>query len=147
MAVRPSELNRPINIVTNTHTQTNEHTGWKNYNLAIAGDKNCMYAWWAFSYSLTLIWYKKVMVDHPGTACRIQLLHCIVSEYCLTWSKHMSRNGFGPVCVAYIHDDGIKWNHFRVTGPLWAKFTGHRWIPLTKASNAELWCFLWSAPE
>ena len=23
----------------------------------------------------------------------------------------------------------------------------HRWIPLTKASNAELWCFLWSAPE
>ena len=25
--------------------------------------------------------------------------------------------------------------------------TGHRWIPLTKASDAELWCFLWSAPE
>ena len=24
---------------------------------------------------------------------------------------------------------------------------GHRWIPLTKASDAELWCFLWSAPE
>ena len=22
----------------------------------------------------------------------------------------------------------------------------HRWIPLTKASDAELWCFLWSAP-
>ena len=22
-----------------------------------------------------------------------------------------------------------------------------RWIPLTKASDAELWCFLWSAPE
>ena len=21
------------------------------------------------------------------------------------------------------------------------------WIPLTKASDAELWCFLWSAPE
>ena len=25
--------------------------------------------------------------------------------------------------------------------------TGHWWIPLTKASDAELWCFLWSAPE
>ena len=25
--------------------------------------------------------------------------------------------------------------------------TGHRWIPLTKASDAELWYFLWSAPE
>ena len=29
------------------------------------------------------------------------------------------------------------------------RFTGHcdRWIPLTKASDAELWCFLWSAPK
>ena len=38
-------------------------------------------------------------------------------------------------------------NIFRVTGPLWEEFTGHRWIPLTKASDAELWCFLWSKPE
>ena len=37
--------------------------------------------------------------------------------------------------------------HFRVTGPLWGESTHHRWIPLTKASDAELWCFLWSAPE
>ena len=36
---------------------------------------------------------------------------------------------------------------FRVTGPLCGDFTGHRWIPHTKASDAELWCFLWSAPE
>ena len=27
-------------------------------------------------------------------------------------------------------------NIFRVTGPLWRKFPGHRWIPLTKASRA-----------
>ena len=27
------------------------------------------------------------------------------------------------------------------------EFTGHRWIPLAKASEAGLWCFLWSAPE
>ena len=26
-------------------------------------------------------------------------------------------------------DDVIKWKHFRVTGPLWGEFTGHRWIP------------------
>ena len=36
-------------------------------------------------------------------------------------------------------------NNFRVTGPLCGEFTGHRWIPLTKASDAQLWCFLWSA--
>ena len=35
---------------------------------------------------------------------------------------------------------------FRVTGPLCGEFTGHRWIPLTKVSNAELWYFHWSAP-
>ena len=36
---------------------------------------------------------------------------------------------------------------FRVTGPLCGEFTGPRWIPRTKASDAELWCFLWSASE
>ena len=36
-------------------------------------------------------------------------------------------------------------NIFPVTGHLCGEFTGHRWIPLTKASDAELWCFfdLW----
>ena len=33
-------------------------------------------------------------------------------------------------------------NTIRVTGPLCWEFTSHRWIPLTKASGAELWCFL-----
>ena len=36
-------------------------------------------------------------------------------------------------------------SHF--IGPLCGEFTGHQWIPSTKASDAELWCFLWSAPE
>ena len=36
-------------------------------------------------------------------------------------------------------------NIFRVTGPLCGEFTGHRWIPRTTASDAELWYFLWSA--
>ena len=34
-------------------------------------------------------------------------------------------------------------NIFRVTGPLCGEFTGHR----TKASDSELWHFLWSVPE
>ena len=38
-------------------------------------------------------------------------------------------------------------NIFRVIGLLCGEFTGHRWIPLTKADDAELSCFLWSAPE
>ena len=38
-------------------------------------------------------------------------------------------------------------NILRVTGHLCGEFTGHRWIPHTKVSDAELWCFLWSVPE
>ena len=38
------------------------------------------------------------------------------------------------------------WRHqmekkFRVTGHLCGEFTGQLWIPRTKASDAELWCF------
>ena len=38
-------------------------------------------------------------------------------------------------------------NVFHVTGLLCGEFTGHRWIPHPKASDAEFWCFLWSPPE
>ena len=38
-------------------------------------------------------------------------------------------------------------NIFRVTGPLCGEFTSYRRIPLTKASDMQLCCILWSAPE
>ena len=42
-------------------------------------------------------------------------------------------------------DDVIKWKQFNPRyWPLCGEFTGHRWIPLTNPSDAELWCFLWS---
>ena len=45
------------------------------------------------------------------------------------------------LCFLMMHDDVIKWKHF----PHYWPFV-HQWIPHTKASKAELWCFLWSAP-
>ena len=37
---------------------------------------------------------------------------------------------------------------FRAIGLLWGEYTSHRdWIPLTEASDAQLWCFVWSVPE
>ena len=47
----------------------------------------------------------------------------------------------------YIMMTSSNGNIFRVTGHLCGEFTGPRWIPDTKASDAELWWFLWSAPE
>ena len=38
-------------------------------------------------------------------------------------------------------------NIFGATGPFCEEFTDLRWIPCTKDSDAELRCFLWSAPE
>ena len=38
-------------------------------------------------------------------------------------------------------------NIFRITGPLWGESTSLRWIPLTKASDAELWWFFLFVPE
>ena len=38
-------------------------------------------------------------------------------------------------------------NIFCLTGHLCGELTCLRWIPRTKANDAGLWCFLWSAPE
>ena len=43
-----------------------------------------------------------------------------------------------------MHDDVIKWKHFPRYWPFVRESTGHRSIPLTKASEAELWGFPWS---
>ena len=45
------------------------------------------------------------------------------------------------------HDNVMKWKHFLRYWPLCGEFTGDRWIPRTKASDADIWCFLWSARE
>ena len=49
--------------------------------------------------------------------------------------------------VNYIQDDVIKWKHFPRYWQFVREFTGPRWIPHTKVSDAELWCFLWCASE
>ena len=68
--------------------------------------------------------------------------HVVTEVTSLLWSVLLH---FWPVWRPMItSSDG---NIFRVTGHLCGEFTGHRWIPCTKASDAELWCFLWSAPQ
>ena len=42
-------------------------------------------------------------------------------------------------------DDIIKWKHFARYWPFIT--SGHRWIPLTKSTDAGRCCFLWSAPK
>ena len=51
------------------------------------------------------------------------------------------------LCAVHFMMTSSIWDIFRVTSPLRGEFTVHRWIHLAKASDAELWCFLWSAPQ
>ena len=45
------------------------------------------------------------------------------------------------------HDDVIKWKHFPRYLPFVQGIHQSPVVPLTKVSDPELWCFLWSLPE
>ena len=59
---------------------------------------------------------------------------------------YITMNSAGTVTTKFMMTSS-NGNVFCVTGPLCGEFTGHRWIPHTKAGDAEQWCFLWSVPE
>ena len=84
---------------------------------------------------MTIVWivYSNTGMDYLSSASEGTWIPNVVpGEWALSFTPMMtSSNG----------------NIFRVTGHLCGEFTGHRWILRTKASDAELWCFLWSAPE
>ena len=52
-----------------------------------------------------------------------------------------------PLMIWLFYDDVIKWKHFLHNWPFVRGIHRSRWIPHTKASDVELWCFLWSASE
>ena len=61
-----------------------------------------------------------------------------------SWSEKIQ---FEKVDMTFSHDDVIKWKHFPRNWPFVRGIHRSRWIPQTKASDTELWCFLWSASE
>ena len=79
--------------------------------------------------------------------CYICICMCVCSIKIVHWHKEVifNRNGviwthtYTYFCYFKRSSNG---SIFRVTGLLCGEFTGHRWIPRTKASDAELWCFL-----
>ena len=98
--------------------------------------------------------------------CKQLLLLIVLMHYCdkyttwFLWNKMSIRNSVHDIWLSvfvnmllsqvirdmqlqlsHVHDDAIKWKHFPCYWPFGRWTTGHRWIPLTKASDAELWCF------
>ena len=62
---------------------------------------------------------------------------CVILEICHSVCTHVTV-GYDTVDNKMV---------FRVTGHLYGEFTGDRRIPRTKASDAELWYFIWYVPE
>ena len=63
------------------------------------------------------------------------------------YNKRRFMANLSTSCLRMYHDDVIKWKHFPRYWPFVRGIHRSRWIPRTKVSDAELWCFLWSAPE
>ena len=65
-----------------------------------------------------------------------------------SWCLGINHTYCHSVLMSQLHDDVIKWKHLTRYWPfVRGKFTGQRWVPHTKASDAERWCFLWSAQK
>ena len=88
--------------------------------------------------ALVFLWLKRVYM----LMLMFQDLHneLILHEQFYSITERSAQNGF-------IHDGVIKWKHFPHYWPFVRGSTGRRWIPLTKATDVELWCFLWSVPQ
>ena len=91
--------------------------------------------------------FKFHMFSKPPTemmACN-ELRVCLNMFIKLVLTKHkwvrQDQIGIQTIMLA-----SLNWNIFRDTGPLWGNSSITGEFP-TKASNAELWCFLWSAPK
>ena len=78
------------------------------------------------------------LIKSSLTGQTFERLYCFSRAY-VTMLNALGKHSFGTPH----HDDVIKWKRFP---RYWTFVRGiHRWI--TEASDAELWCFLWSAPE
>ena len=118
--------------------------------------------WWRHHVHLQR-WYKlcfTIACVRSGITCKIDFYVSYnqsisaskIRMFVLTNDEHCKRVFL--VLVVYFlyiyHDDVIRWKHSPRYWPFGRELTGdtgHLWIPLTKASDAELWCFLWSARE
>ena len=99
--------------------------------------------------------FRPVYLPHLGTSDGRAVYDVVIN----LWNLFLVRHGHGEPRSKWIfmqradigkaHADVIKWKPLRryITGSSWEESTGDRWIPLIRASDADLWCFLWSAPE
>ena len=89
---------------------------------------------------LTHLWHLNIEIIYLLCRCRKMKIFIILF--------HISRESSLTYCWnTFEHDDVIKWKHIPRNWPFVRGIHRSRWILHTKASDAELWCFLLSASE
>ena len=98
-------------------------------------------------FSLMCAW-TNVCTNNPDSGdLRRHHAHCdvtVMTAAIIRLNAQVPVNSSRWLCVMMTSWNG---NIFHVTGPSWGETTSHQGIPLTKAGDAELWCFLWCAPK
>ena len=104
-----------------------------------------------WTHTVNSLWKIIVVIinDTKHKKWNIQVMKLHIQSICFVWNQHKHFNDHQEACkwLSLIMMTSSNGKIFCVTGPLCREFTGLRWIPCTKASDAELWCFLWSGPE
>ena len=86
---------------------------------------------------------KNMIIHYADTTVIYDIKWIVLRDIHITmqWLNKLYKGRSEPISFFAIMMTSSNGNIFRVTGPLCGVFTGHRWIPRTKASDAELWCF------
>ena len=96
--------------------------------------------WLTYNLADTIFNYPSSFCDNPG--CKgFGLSGWLLMLHQLEPTKHRTKSS------TFIMMTSSNGSTFRVNGPLCGEFTCHRWIPLTKANDAEICSFLWSVPQ
>ena len=123
MVVRIPILWMPINMTSN----------WFNFHSLMAACFTISIQYFALCFSLYSV------------ACNYFCLFRLDTDLHAVALRSSTSMVPGDHVVDECHDDVIKWKHFPRYWPFVRGIP--RWIPRAKASDAELWYFLWSAPE
>ena len=138
------------------NTQRNKHvivTSKRRFHVIISCLLHFVFAWYTPHLMLTNIWCGSriillvIAMSRRWPTCRKS--HHVSSDILwahgmLTLGSLMFRASTNTWQAMMTSSSG---NILRVTGHLCGEFTDPWWIPHTKASDAEVWCFLWSASE
>ena len=108
------------------------HAYWDSKRFCLKGEISDSTPWMGIRY-----WFIH-LIFNPG-------LSICTSNQNLSWCGSLPTVDEPTLVPILSNRNSHDGNNFRVTGPLCWEFTGHRWMPITKVSDAELWCFFVSA--